>query len=482
MNQSARRLTLKTQLLLAMIVCLPVVLLGLAPLQPIPVRLVQILSRLQMAEEQQNHIEAAAQLRLVLFYQPQRTELWEQIGLHEWAVENYPQAADDLSAALQAGTISDEGLYRLGFARQQVGQTEAALTAWQLLSQREHIDPVYYPLLVEHFRDLRAFDAALAAAQRWLEREPRNPQARLAAGLLLSVEDAAQAIAVLTPLSGGRGEEAEQAVSLLEALETAVSSEQPAFGLVVLGQRLGELGNWDVAEQALLRAVAEFPTYAEAWAILGEVRQNLGEDGYSALRRAKELNPVSDIVQTAMALYWRRQNQPLIAASYLRVLADKYPQQGRWQVEIGATLAESGDLIDAMRAYQRAVEIEPENAALWRALAIFSAANGFDAQAYTLPAAARALALDGQNSQTLSMAGFVYLHLGDLQKAEQFLQQALEIDDANASANLYLGQVYIEMGRISQAFRPLSRAAKANDPTVALLAKRLLERYFSALP
>ncbi len=80
------------------------------------------------------------------------------------------------------------------------------------------------------------------------------------------------------------------------------------------------------------------------------------------------------------------------------------------------------------------------------------------------------------------MAGFVYLHLGDLQKAEQFLQQALEIDDANASANLYLGQVYIEMGRISQAFRPLSRAAKANDPTVALLAKRLLERYFSALP
>lgn len=482
MKRHAPPLTLKTQVLLAVMVCLPVVLLGLLPLHPLPLRLAQILTRLHLAEAQHNHVEAAAQLRLALFYQPQRSELWERIGLHEYAAENYTQAAEDLSTALQAGAISDEGLYRLGSARYQAGQTPAALAAWRMLGERENIDAGYYPLLIQHFRDQREFDAALATAQRWLAREARNPQARLATGLLLSVQDASQAIAVLTPLSSGRSAEAEQAARLLDALETAVKDEQPAYGLVILGQRLGDLGHWDLAQQALLNAVAEFPTYAEAWAILGEARQNLGEDGYPDLRRAQELNPVSDIVQTALALYWRRQNQPLIAASYLRGLAEKYPRQGRWQVEIGATLAESGDLIEAMHAYQRAVKIEPENAALWRALAMFSATHGFDAQAYTLPAAAQALALDGQNAETLSMAGFVYLRLGDLQKAEQFLQQALEIDAASASANLYLGQVYIEMGRTSQAFRPLSRAAQAENAVVALLAKRLLERYFSTLP
>ncbi|MEW6649271.1 MAG: tetratricopeptide repeat protein [Chloroflexota bacterium] len=482
MKQQTRPLPLKAQLLLAVLICLPVVLLGFVPINPYPARLIQVLTRLRLAEAQQNHVEAAVQLRQVLVYQPQRLELLERIGRHEMAAGDYAQAAEYLDRAAQTGNISDGGLYRLGEARLKIGQPEAAMAAWRLLSEREQIDLGYYPQLIQHFRDHRDLTSGLAAAQRWLERDAHNPQARLMTGLFLSVQDAGQAIAVLTPLRNGSQEESRQAVLLLEPLEIMATHAQPAYGLVLVGQRLSELGYWDLAESALLSAVGASPEYAEAWAILGVVRQNLGEDGYPDLRRALELNPASDIVRTAVALYWRRQNQPLIAVSYLRLLAEKYPQQGRWQVELGATLAESGDLIEAMRAYQRAVEIEPENAAFWRALAIFSATKGFDPQAYTLPAAAQALALDGQNPETLDMAGFVYLNLGELEKAEQFLQQALQIDEENASANLHLGQVYIAMGRTSQAFQPLKHAANSADKAIALLAQRLLERYFSTAP
>ena len=147
-------------------------------------------------------------------------------------------------------------------------------------------------------------------------------------------------------------------------------------------------------------------------------------------------------------------------------------------MEIGAALAQSGDLIEALRAYRRAVDIEPENAELWRALAVFSATNGFDPQSYTLPAAQRALDLDGNNPASLDTAGFVYMKLGKWEEAEQFLQQALKVNDAYAPALLHLGQVYLEMGRTSQAYQPLKKAADSKDELIALTAQRLLERYF----
>lgn len=466
------------QTLLAILICLPVLLAVLLPFSPRPHEEVQIVQRLYRAELLQHHEQAALQLVRLLEYHPELVNLWERLAFHEMASGNAASAAEYFKRAQESDVLSEEGMLAMGDALAESGNIKEAVEVWLLLGEQTGQASKYLPLLVERFQRLKRWDLATRMAQLWAEKDPKNTQAVWQAGVLLSYQNPEAAIELLTPLTARGGPEAGLANQLLKTLETARQNTQPAYQRVVIGQQLGELGYWEIAEQAFKEAVQLSPEYAEGWALLAEAQQNLGKDGYPSLRRAFELNPVSDLVQTAMALYWRRQNQPQIALAYLHVLAEKHPDEGRWYVEIGAALAQSGDLIEALRAYRRAVDIEPENAELWRALAVFSATNGFDPQSYTLPAAQRALDLDGNNPASLDTAGFVYMRLGKWEEAEQFLQQALKVNDAYAPALLHLGQVYLEMGRTSQAYQPLKKAADSKDELIALTAQRLLERYF----
>jgi tetratricopeptide (TPR) repeat protein len=470
--------SLKRQTLMGVIICLPLILLTFLPIAPRPFRELEIVTRLYQAELLQNHEKAAQNLRLLTEFYPQRVEWWERLAFLELKGGNPTQAVADFERAWEAQAISENGLFTLIRTLFDLGETNRAVEFAMVLVEKTDLSAEYFPQLMQIFQKVERWDLAVQAAQRWAAAEPENTQAVWLTAVLQSYRMPEEAIRLLTPLSASRGSEARQAARLLEALETAQENPDPAYQRVVIGQRLGELGYWDVAEQAFLEAIDSSPDYAEGWALLAEARQNLGKDGYPALRRAFELNPVSDIIQTAMALYWRRQDQPLVALGYLRVLAEKHPTEGRWQVEIGAALAQSGDLVEALHAYRRAVEIEPENAELWRSLAVFSASNGFDPQSYTLPAAQRALDLDGNNPASLDTAGYVYLLLGEWKDAEQFLQQALKVDESYAPALLHLGQVYLEMGRTSQAFQYLKRASESRDEVIALTAKRLLQRYF----
>ncbi len=471
--------SLERQILLAGMILFPLVVLTFLPISPRPFQELEIITRLYQAEVLNHHEKAASNLRLLLEYYPNRVEWWERLAFHELGWGNLKQAAADFQRGWELGSISEKGLLVLTQTLFELGDTNRAVDFGLVLLEKGDISPDYFPHLVDIFQKADRWDLSNQTAQRWAAVQSKNVEAVWMAALLQSYQNPGEAIHLLIPLSAGRGSLAQQASRLLEALETAQKNPDPAYQRVVIGQRLGELGYWEIAEQAFSEAVRLSPDYAEGWALLAEARQNLGKDGYPALRRAFELNPVSDIVQTALALYWRRQDQPLVALSYLRTLAEKHPEEGRWQVEIGAALAQNGDLIGALHAYRLAVEIEPENAELWRSLAVFSASNGFDPTAYTLPAAQRALDLDGNNPASLDTAGFVYLQLGEWKEAEQFLQQALKVDESYAPALLHLGQVYLEMGRTSQAFQPLKKAAESRDAGIALTAQRLLQRYFA---
>lgn len=471
------------RVILFAILALPVFLLGFLTLSPLPKEMLESLRLVRLAESQGRHVEASRELRILLTFQPDRLELWERIAAHEYALEAYDQAIEDYEKAHQAGLISDDGLYSLGEAYKKSGNLERAASTWRELTDRPNIAESFFSLLTANFRESGDFDYALKAAEKWVLQAGRDPEAGFNLGLLLSYRDPAEAIKALRMVSNTRVGPAKTADRLIEVLEVVTASPSRAYGLVLTGQRLGEMGHWDLAEQALIQAVNLEPDYAEAWAMLSETQQNQGQDGFSALQRAAQLSPASDYVRIAQVLYWRRQNQPEVALSYLRSLADKYPQEGRWQTEIGAILAEGGDLIEAMRAYQQAIEIEPENASLWSAVAVFSAANGFDPESYTLPAISKALELDPDGLVTVAAAGWVYLALDRLDEAEQFLQQALAIDAAYPPAVLHLGQVYLEKKRMNEAYPLISRAAlQTSDAQVASQAQRVLEQYFPSRP
>ncbi|MHB8856640.1 MAG: tetratricopeptide repeat protein [Bellilinea sp.] len=467
------------RLLLSVLVAAPVLVSGLVSLAPRPVRLTAAWQRAHISETIGMPAEAARYYRQVLEYQPERTDLLERIAGLEFLAGDYTQAIASYGTAMEHGEISAGGLLNLGDAYLQTDDSAKAREIWGKLASLPAVETDQMALAADRLRAAGDLDGTLLAALRWLELEPKSVQAAWLTGMLLSPRSIADAARPLASAGNGEGAEAEQSRRLLEVLGQAALQNDRAYQLVLIGQRLGELGQWDVAETAFQAALNLAPEYAEAWAFLGESRQQRGKDGWTALLRAKSIASNSDIVLSALTLYWGRQNKPMVALQYLQKLAANHPDQGRWQVEIGGTYAQAGDLVSAMAAYQRAVEIEPINAQFWRALAVFSATYGFDFDAFSQPAIERALILASKDLLVLDAAGWVYLTHGDLEKAEQFLQLALAEDGEFEAAQFHLAQVYIAGNRFSLAFPLLKTAAVQNaDPAVASQAQRLLDKHF----
>lgn len=469
------------RLLLPVLVAIPVLVLGLVPIAPRPVELMLAWQRAVLAQAAGSQQDAAEFYRQVIYYQPQRGDLWDRIGSLEFSTGNYEPAILAYNQAIEAGEISSAGLLNLGDSYIQDGDAASAATAWVKLADLPEVDPQQLSDAARRLRDAGDLVKTQVVAQRWHDLEPQSEPAAWLTGLLLSHQNLPDSARSLAIAGNGEGHDAEKARRLLEVLGQAALQTDPAYQQILIGQRLAELGEWDVAEAAFTAAVSLAPNYAEAWAFLGETRQHLGKDGRVDLMHAKNLAPESDFVLSALALYWNRQNKPDVALRYLQKLAGNHPSEGAWQVDIGSTLAQSGDLVAAMSAYQRATEIEPENAQLWRMLALFSATYGFDFTSYSEPALERALNLAPKDLLVLDTAGWVYLTKGELEKAEQFLQQALAEDGDFEAAQLHLAQVYLADNRYLLA-SPLLKAAagQSNDPVVALQAQRLLDKHFPA--
>ena len=115
-----------------------------------------------------------------------------------------------------------------------------------------------------------------------------------------------------------------------------------------------------------------------------------------------------------------------------------------WQVELGSSLAEQGDLSAAFGHYQKAVEIAPGISQYWQYLALFSVQYNYDVPAVGLPAARQAVILAPEDPTALDTMGWTLLALEDYASAERFLQQALERDPGYPLALLHLGQLYLQ--------------------------------------
>lgn len=467
------------RVLISLLVVAPVLFAGVVTLAPRPVQLTEAWDKVQLYESNNQGEKASPYYLTILEFQPWRTDLWERIALNEYSAGNYAEAVTAYQSAEESHKISLNGLFNLGSAYLQVGDLKAASSTWLRVTENEDIDVEKLALMTDQLWKSGDFESAAKTAKRWSGKDPQSVQAAWTAGLLLSTQSLEGAMPFLAAATNGDGIEAAKANQLLEVLGQAALQPNQAYQMVIIGQRLADMELWDVAEEALQTAVQLDPGYAEAWALLGEVRQQLAKDGWTPLLRAKTLNPESDVVISALVLYWRRQQKYDVALAYLRKLAARYPDEGSWQLEIGSTLVEAGDMIEAMAAYQRATEIESDDPQNWQSLAVFSATYGFEVEFYSLPAITRALELAPKDPQVLDAAGWVYLTSGDMEKAEQFLQLAIAEDGDFGEAKLHLAQVYIETNRLSLALPMLKDAVtEIDDRTLALIAQRLLDKYF----
>lgn len=422
---------------------------------------------------------ASEALMRVASMQPWRKELWQKAGEYAFSAGDLDRAITMLEKARAEHIISADGLVVLGDAYLQNGDRLSALRAWKAAIRTGATVEGAFERIYHQQREQYDLIAARITLQDWLVRHPGNVEPLYHSGLLLSVLEPEQALPVLLDASSRDPSYSNRVETLRKGLSLALVAGDPVFARMQVGRSLATLGEWDLAQVCFEEAVQLDPSYAEAWAFLGEARQQLQQDGFEDLERAAALSPDSVVVQALFSVYFRRQGKPELAVEFLEKIIEHEPDQAIWQLEMGNTLAESGDLMAAQTYFIKAAELEPDTPLYWMELARFSVVHGADVRGVALPAARQALQLAPKDTAVLDMNGQVMYQLGDLASAERFLQRSLEIDAAYAPAHLHLGQVYLQWQRMDSARMHLSNAARlSGGGQVAETANRLLERYF----
>lgn len=458
----------------------------LVPLLGVAPRAHDLTRRLHYAHEASQPAAAADELAWIAEFEPWRNELWEPAGI--FALRgNQPQVAIlYLERARGLGILSQDGYLSLGDAYQQLGDHPAAQSAWRAaLSQGAPAQEVFNRLLTIH-RAEADYAAIIADLQALTAFQPADGELRYLLGLYLATQDPEAALAHLAQAAETDQGLKPKAEALLRAITSARRADDVAYTFLEVGRALAALGEWELAEEAFLQAAEQRPDYADAWAYLGEARQQnlprgeaLADQGLAELDRALSLDARSLAANTFMALYWQRRAEYARALEVMQAITRIYPDNPVLQAELGRALALTGDLTGALQAYQRAATLAPRNPDYWRLLADFSVRHEYQVREIGLPAARQAVALNPNDPASLDMLGQVLLLLQDLTSAERAFQRAIDVDANYSLAHVHLGLAFILREEHAQAYSRWEQVVQ-KDPhsPAAEQARRLLQNYF----
>ncbi len=460
-----------------------VALLGLSPIPRAASSLLSTAHRATLAGELLN---TADSLAAVADYFPWRYDL--NITAARYALE-----AGDAKAAIQylertetVSHLSIADLILLGDAYLQSGNQAEAEAIWQRVSKLG--DPAAADQrLADLYLARKDYSAAASYLQQLLLINPADVQLYFQIGKLYAVTDPGQALPFLAQAAALKSADASKAQALHDKIRTANLFDEPAYTALIVGRQLGDWGQWDLAQAAFQKAVSLRSNYAEAWAFLGEARQQvaLQETGAAAdvglpqLELALQLDRSSVSANTLMGLYWERQGDYAQAEKYLQNAIANNPTDPYLFTELGNILSKAGDLPAAQTAFESAIKNAPTDPLFYRQLAQFALDNQIQIRELALPAARHALLLDPHGASSLDLMAQVMLMLVDYQSAERFATDAVQADPQFAPAYLHLGTAFLYQGKILPAQQWLSRAeAIGADSWVAAIASRMMAYYF----
>jgi TolB-like protein/Tfp pilus assembly protein PilF len=207
--------------------------------------------------------------------------------------------------------------------------------------------------------------------------------------------------------------------------------------------------SWEGAKRYFEQAVALDSSYALAWAWLSSSYRMGTDAGYlppdSGIRLARHAVDRALTEDPEVPEAWRQKGQ-------LARLVD-------W------------DWTTAMASYQRALDLDPGNAATMLDVAAMESALGHHDEA--LPLVKRAVVLNPQDANAIEQLGGQYFQAGQLDSAA-IVTERIPPYLRNGVWNSDLVQVYLAQGRISEA---AVLAAQAPDPFWNLFARALVEAH-----
>lgn len=413
-----------------------------------------------------------AQSAKILFW---KNDLWEKAGIAAAKAGNFEES---IFYFQKVNIFSEQGWAWFGTAYFQTGAVENAILTFE--SGVTHFQSaVLYRLLASAQRTQKNWQAEKDALEQQIQLDDQDAYAHYRLGVLLMVFSPDDAFDKLQRASTLNPQVDSATQTLITALNIASTQSVEAEKRVTIGRALGLVQEWDLAKLAFEQAIAVDSQNAEAWAWLGETKQQLGQDGSVELNQALELKRTSATVRALRALYWNRQEKySQMLAEYL--LASEYePNNPAWKVGIGEAHTKLGDLISALTAYQQATELESDNATYWRLLAVFCAENNVYIEEIGLPAIQEAFRLSPNDVTVLDGLGFVYFASGRYTNAENNFLAAIELDPDYFPAHLHLALNYLAQDKRNDAYNTLIYIRDTDASGLyRASAQDLLNRYF----
>jgi len=327
-------------------------------------------------------------------------------------------------------------------------------------------------IVAQSYAALGRVAEARAEYQALLTARPADRLAHERLGALLFLSDPAAARPHLqaagTPL----------AAALVSALESAEGDR--TYRLTLAGRACLAHGEPALAVQALRRAVAHSPAYADAQALLGQALAAVGrrQEAVVHMEQALYLAPDSVLAHSLLGGYYLQAGDPATARFYLEPAYELGPDNPLLCIYLAQTYAGLGQYAAAEIWLAEATRLAPEDAAVWELAARHYLNWGETGRAQGLEAAQTLVEIAPASAVAHELLGWAYFLSGDVQWAQANLAQAVELDPTLASAHYRLGRVYAYQGRMAEARVALTRALDLN--TDALLRAEI-ERALDAL-
>jgi tetratricopeptide (TPR) repeat protein len=431
-------------------------------------------AELERASASTSYLEAGTHYYRAAQRLPWRPDLYELAGHAYYHAKEYVQADESYQKAFERQAFSPAGWVAWGDVNYLQDDTQRATEIWEQALEQKNPSEHLYSRLAEIYQSRGEISKAAQTLQKYASAHPEDADARYRLGLLLALSDPDRASAELLSASGQNPELDPAVQTLRTALNLASIEESASARSVIIGRGLALVNEWRLARIAFEEASRLDENNAEAWAWLGEANQQIGLEGSEQLERAFGLNPDSSTVRGLRGLYYQRTGNYREALTEFQTAAALEPENGMWHISLGETHAKLGDLIRALEAYQKATAFTPEDPNYWRLLAIFCAQNNVNVRDVGVPAAQKAVVLDGDNPASLDVLGWLLTLDARYEEAERMLNRALELDPQNSSAHLHLGMLYLQLTNRDLAYDHLIRARDLGNKE----AEMVLGQYF----
>ncbi len=466
-----------------LLVSLVVLLLGLAP---VPRTASATLAKAFQAISQGDELSASQYLARAATYYPWRYELNLQAARFAMAAGEAKAAIEYLERPGTVIRLTTNDLIMLGDAYNQSGDPYMAEAIWKHVTQMGDNSPAY-ERLAELYLNRKDYESAISYLKVLQTKNPSDTRLYFQLGSLYAATDPTKALPFLAQAVELDTTNASQAQELYDRIRTANLFDDPAYTYLISGRQLANAGEWELAVVAFKHATELQPDYADAWAFLGEARQQVtihesgvaGEAGLGELERALKLDPDSILANMFMGLFWERHQEYSQAQTYLEHAIAINPSDPYLYSELANVLSKAGDLPSAQSRYTDAIQLAPKDPLFYCLLAEFALDQQIQIRELALPAARHALDLAPNDAHSLDVMAQVMLMLRDYNSAERFAQNALRSDAGYAPAYLHLGTAYTYLNQPNLARQWLGLAKSAGTGTwVASQAQRMLEYYF----